>query len=108
MAISLDNEKLCGIEGSIYFKWADLNAGLRETTGDLLLVNILANILCNHAELLCRSVRPGGWLVLSGILEREVKDVHHVFKEIVESTTGNQSNMDTRVEGEWADLRYLF
>jgi len=106
--ISLENEKLCGIEGSIEFEWADLEVGLSGKTGDLLLVNILANILSDHAELLCKAVRPGGWLVLSGILEKEVRDVHAVFAPIVANISGQEPDMDSRTEGEWADLRYRF
>lgn len=104
--ISLDNEKLCDLEGSIEFRWADLKEGLADTTADLLLVNILANILCDHAELLCRSAKPGGWLVLSGILAREVKDVHAVFAPLAAARTGSKPDMDSRVEGDWADLCY--
>ena len=104
--ISLDNEKLCALEGEIEFKWADLKEGLADRRGDLLLVNILANILCEHAELLCKSVRPGGWLVLSGILAREVEDVHATFAKVIEQMTGNRPDMDARIEGEWADLSY--
>lgn len=106
--ISLDNEKLCELEGSIEFRWADLVEGLKDKTGDLLLVNILANILCEHAELLCGSVRNGGKLVLSGILAREVEEVHAVFAPVVSSITGNEPAMDARIEGEWADLLYRF
>ncbi len=106
--ISMDNEKLCELEGSIDFKWADLVEGLKDRKGDLLLVNILANILCEHAELLCKSVTPGGWLVLSGILAREVEEVHTVFAPVVEQFTGNLPAMDARIEGEWADLLYCF
>jgi ribosomal protein L11 methyltransferase len=106
--ISLDNEKLCDLEGAIDFKWADLKEGLQDTTGDLLLVNILANVLCDHAELLCRSVNPGGWLVLSGILAREVRDVHAVFAPVAAAITGATPSMDSRTEGDWADLVYRF
>jgi len=106
--ISLDNEKLCELEGSIEFRWADLNDGLRDQTGDLLLANILGNILCEHAELLCGAVRPGGWLVLSGILAREYEQVHAVFAPVVEAITGLTPPMDARTDGEWADLLYRF
>ena len=106
--ISLDNEKLCDLEGSITFRWADLVEGLQDESGDLLLVNILANILCDHAKLLCASVRPGGWLVLSGILAREVEQVHAVFAPVVEGMTGTLPPMDSRSDGDWADLVYRF
>lgn len=106
--ISLDNEKLCGLDGRIEFKWADLKDGLAGQSGDLLLVNILANVLCEHADLLCRSVRPGGWLVLSGILAREVEEVHAVFAGAIEQSSSPAPDMDARIEGEWADLLYRF
>jgi ribosomal protein L11 methyltransferase len=106
--ISLDNEKLCDLEGRIEFRWADLKEGLADQSGDLLLVNILANILCDHADLLCRSVRPGGWLVLSGILAREVAEVHAVFAPEVAAITGTPPPMDARTDGDWADLCYRF
>lgn len=106
--ISLDNEKLCDLEGSITFRWADLVEGLKDESGDLLLVNILGNILCDHADLLCQSVRPGGRLVLSGILAREVEQVQAVFAPVVESITGKTPPMDSRTDGDWADLVYRF
>lgn len=106
--ISLDNELLCDLEGRIQFRWADLQEGLQDRTGDLLLVNILANVLCDHAALLCRSVRPGGRLVLSGILAREVEGVHAAFAPIVAGLTGVDPAMDSRVDGDWVDLLYGF
>lgn len=106
--ISLDNEKLCELEGRIEFRWADLTEGLADQSGDLLLVNILANILCDHAELLCRAVRPQGWLVLSGILAREVEAVHAVFAPQVAAVTDAVPPMDARTDGDWADLCYRF
>lgn len=108
VAISLDNEKLCELEGRIEFRWADLNEGLAGRSADLLLVNILANVLCAHADLLCRSVKPGGWLVLSGILAREVGQVHEVFAGVVAGITGAAPAMDARIDGDWADLLYRF
>ncbi len=106
--ISLDNAELCDLGGRIDFRWSDLTEGLEGEGADLLLVNILANILCEHAELLCRSVNPGGWLVLSGILAREVREVHAVFAPLVSSRTGRLPEMDARLDGDWADLLYAF
>jgi ribosomal protein L11 methyltransferase len=105
--ISLDNERLCGLPGDIAFRWANLHDGLAGQSGDLLLVNILASVLCDHAALLCRAVRPGGWLVLSGILAREAGDVHAVFAPEVARITGAAAPaIDSRIDGDWADLCY--
>jgi len=106
--ISLDNAALCDVPDAIDFRWADLKEGLAAESGDLLLVNILANVLCDHATLLCGAVRPGGWLVLSGILAREVEQVHAVFAPHVLGLTGTAPAMDSRIEGDWADLCYRF
>jgi ribosomal protein L11 methyltransferase len=108
VAISIANEQLCELPGDIAFRWADLNDGLAGQTGDLLLVNILANVLCDHAALLCRAVRPGGWLVLSGILAREAESVHAVFAPEVARLTGAPPAFDSRTDGDWADLCYPF
>ena len=106
--ISLHNEILCEIEGSIEFRWADLNDGLAGTSADLILANILGNILCDHARILCQAIRPGGVLVLSGILAKEVDDVHAVFARQISGLTGRTPEKDARIDGEWADLRYGF
>lgn len=104
--ISQHNEILCEIEGTIEFKWADLNDGLAGTSADLLLANILANILCDHARILCESIRPGGMLVLSGLLAREIDEVHAVFAREIENLCGKHPPRDARIDGEWADLCY--
>jgi ribosomal protein L11 methyltransferase len=106
--ISRDNEILCGIKGSIDFKWADLNDGLKGTPGDLVLANILADILIDHAHILCGAVRPGGRLVLSGILARELDGVHAAFAADIAKRTGIAPARDARVDGEWGDLCYRF
>ena len=59
-----------------------LQAGLPETaTGafDLVLANILASPLKVLAPLLCSHVRPGGHLVLAGILERQAEELQQAY-----------------------------
>lgn len=106
--ISIENAELCDEQGRIDFKWMDLVQGLEDRKADLLLVNILANVLCAHAEVLCRAVNNGGKLVLSGILAREIPEVHTVFSPIVERITGQVPALDSRTDGDWADLLYSF
>jgi len=106
--ISLDNEALCGLQGTTSFRWAGLEEGLQDRQADLLLANILADVLCQHAARLCAALRPGGWLVLSGILAREVQAVHAAFSPHVAARTGSPPPSDSRSDGDWADLRYRF
>jgi len=59
-----------------------LNAGLPETAAGeypLVLANILATPLKLLAPLLCAHVRPGGHLVLAGILARQADEMKHAY-----------------------------
>lgn len=107
VAISIDNARLCDIpDGAISFLWQDLRESLAAASADLLMANILANVLCEHRELLCAALRPGGRLILSGILAGEVERVHAAFAPIVARYTGTVPPFDSRSDGDWADLCY--
>ncbi|MDD3786126.1 MAG: 50S ribosomal protein L11 methyltransferase [Hydrogenophaga sp.] len=59
-----------------------LQAGLPETAQgvyDVVLANILATPLKVLAPLLCAHVRPGGALVLAGILERQAEELREAY-----------------------------
>lgn len=104
VSISRDNEKLCALEGKPEWSWADLNDGLHDRSSDILMANILAPILIDHAGLLCGAVRPGGRLILSGILTTQLPGVIRTFhKEAVGMTRS-----DSRQDGEWSDLCIWF
>lgn len=49
------------------------------TPADILLANILANPLIILAPLLLKSLRPGGSMVLSGILEEQAEELRSVY-----------------------------
>jgi ribosomal protein L11 methyltransferase len=105
--ISIENEQLCGLAGRIEWSWAGLADGLAGDSADLLMANILADVLCAHADLLLGAIRPGGWLVLSGILAHEIDAVRGIFSARAEALWGAASAPDSRSDGEWADLRLL-
>jgi ribosomal protein L11 methyltransferase len=52
---------------------------LNRPAADLILANILATPLIDLAPRLCALLRPGGHLVLSGILERQVAEVAEAY-----------------------------
>lgn len=101
--ISLDNAQLCSVADLIEFKWADLSDGLFGRSADLLLANILSPVLCAHAHLLAGAVRPGGRLVLSGILDKEKHEVHATFAKALGEP---DLSLDSQTDGDWADLCY--
>jgi len=48
---------------------------------DLVVANILTNPLCLLAPVLANAVRPGGRIVLSGILEDQAEDVMNIYRQ---------------------------
>lgn len=97
--VSQENAELNELAGKIDFYQEDLAGGLAGRTGDLILANIQADVLCANAEELWRSVKPGGCLVLSGILAQEREDVRRHFARVARG-----ASIDSRELGEWADL----
>jgi ribosomal protein L11 methyltransferase len=68
-----------------------------QTQVDLVLANVLAGPLRELSDTILAFVKPGGQLVLSGILERQVDDVMQAYQPDI--------NFDTPViDGDWAML----
>ena len=55
-------------------------------TFDIVVANILSSPLKLMAQMLCGRVAPGGWLVLSGILERQADEVAAVYAPYIPMT----------------------
>ena len=70
-----------------------------ESTVDVLLANIQADVLVRFARELVAAIAPGGTLVLSGILAGENSAVRTAF----EAAAPNWS-VHARVMGEWSDV----
>ncbi|WP_241160318.1 50S ribosomal protein L11 methyltransferase, partial [Acidithiobacillus sp. PG05] len=47
---------------------------------DILVANILATPLLTLAPALAHSVRPGGWIALSGILHHQEAEIHAAYE----------------------------
>lgn len=99
---SLENACINGLEERLTIEQADL-AAIALPRADLVLANIIANVLLRHREALLGAVKPGGELVLSGILAEELEAVRRDF-EAATRALGGAVEIDTRVEDEWADL----
>lgn len=104
--ISLDNTELCDVADQVEFAWQGLEEGLADRKADLVLANILAPVLLNHAKLLLNAVAPGGRIALSGILAKEIDQVTADFSATAQRAWGEKIEADQRVDGEWADLLF--
>lgn len=100
VSISRDNELLCELQGSIEFTWADLKEGLAGRKADLIMANILAPILIDHAAIIAGAVAEKGVLILSGILTHQAEGVKRAFLKHCPETT----KLSSREDGEWADV----
>jgi ribosomal protein L11 methyltransferase len=103
--IAGENAELCEVAGAIEFRWCDLHEGLGERTADVVLANILAPVLAEHAVLLLDAVAPDGELILSGILAEEVQALKRHFDREAQARWGAFTLEEPRLDGQWADLR---
>lgn len=71
------------VQTDIEFETADLTQfGRHCGVYDLVAANILGRVLLAHRELISSWVRPGGYLVLAGILHEEFPELQAEFEEI--------------------------
>jgi ribosomal protein L11 methyltransferase len=75
VAIARENAALNRVE--IAFDTCDLAANRRQA--ELVAANILAPVLIDQADAIAAAVRPGGALILSGILDSQYAGVREVF-----------------------------
>jgi len=99
VGVSRENAVLNGLGGRVEFFVADLTAGLAGRAAELVLANIQADVLSRFAVELVGAVAPGGQLILSGILARELAPVRAVFQAALPAAA-----VDSRDLGEWSDL----
>lgn len=87
---------------------ADLEKGFAlGRQGDLVLANIQTDVLIPHSDPLVMGVKSGGTLALSGILTKELDLVRdHFIKRFGQRRPADDLQVDTRTDGEWADLQF--
>ncbi|TGG94988.1 50S ribosomal protein L11 methyltransferase [Natronospirillum operosum] len=74
-----------------------------DTEADVVLANILAGPLIDLAPTLLRHLRPGGWIVLSGVIRSQVEEVCAAYdSELTEMTVSYQDDW-ARISGRRTD-----
>ncbi len=99
VAISRENATGNDLPERVDFFVGGLPEGLHGRSADLVLANIQSDVLMRHADDLLAAAKPGGALVMSGILAAEVVRVREHFEE-----RAPERRVESRVLGEWADL----
>ena len=67
---------------------------------DIVAANILAPVLIEHAQNICNSVKPGGTLILSGILDTQYEQVKAAY------TALQIEEVEHLQDGEWTSGRF--
>jgi len=97
--VSQENAAANGLESAVEFFTADLEGGLANSLGDLVMANIQSDVLLANVRPLIAAVAPGGTLVLSGILAIELETVRKGF-----APAAPDWHIESRTLGEWSDL----
>lgn len=97
--VSEENAALNQLSGRVEFFVGDLASGWKHAPAGLVMANIQSDVLVRFTGELLGAVAPGGWLVLSGILEREREEVRAAF-----AAAAPGWRVDSRVMGEWSDV----
>jgi len=90
-----DHAALNGV--AVHLVRGDGARGVRPGAFDLVLANIAAPLLVDRARELAEACRPGGDLVVAGVLRDDVAAVRGAF-------TAFAASIDVRTDGEWAAL----
>ncbi|MCR5883687.1 50S ribosomal protein L11 methyltransferase [Rhizobacter sp. J219] len=91
-AVDIDPAAVVSTRANASANGVDLNAGLPDTAHgeyELVLANILATPLKLLAPLLCGHIKPGGHLVLAGILERQADELKEAYAPWVALTVSD-------------------
>jgi ribosomal protein L11 methyltransferase len=101
--ISIENSGLNQLVGEIDFIEGDLESGFQQKIYHLVFANILGSILVKHPYALLTAVKPGGRLILSGILEKEMNEVRDVYRDKL-VRLGKTATFSSHSLGEWSDI----
>lgn len=83
---------------------AGIEQGLAGVSCDIMLANIQSDVLAIYADNLLNAVKPGGWLVLSGILGVENENVKQLF---IKKAGKRLVSCENEFMGEWSDLKIV-
>jgi len=103
--VSYQNAKLNNIE-NVKFEQGDLNKIKKNKGYDFIVANIQSDILIENSFNILEHLKNNGILVLSGILEIELKDVlKHFQKEF--KAKFMSTDVESHTLNEWASLKFL-
>lgn len=80
--VTIENGKKNGVDHLIHGEVSEGFAALQGKTFDIITANILAGPLCQMSEDAEHALRPNGFIVLSGLLNRQAEDVIDAYRSV--------------------------
>jgi ribosomal protein L11 methyltransferase len=103
--VTAENLRENGLEGSVGLRECGIEEGVSGRFADVLVANIQADVLMIYADNLVKACRPGGTLILSGILAQERERVADAFSDMVERLFGALPTRSSWAQqGDWVAL----
>ncbi len=101
IGIDIDPQAVIATESNAQINQVSIKAQLASDpmpgAADVVVANILSSPLKLLAPLLSHLVKPGGWLVLSGVLERQIDEVSQAYLPAQNATANNQTGLALQV-----------
>ncbi len=96
--VTLENARINRLENLIEACVSEGFSSIKNKTFDLMAANILAGPLCQMAGDAAKSLQPGGYIVLAGLLNRQAEDVIDAYRSV------GTKFVDQLFIGDWSTL----
>ncbi|MBI2707132.1 MAG: 50S ribosomal protein L11 methyltransferase [Proteobacteria bacterium] len=96
--VTLENARLNHLEDFLTAQLSEGFTSLKGKTFDIITANILAGPLCHMAGEASKALKPGGYIVLAGLLNRQAEDVIDAYR------SAGIKLVDQLFIGDWSTL----